>query len=105
MLPTGQCTFSRSEKNIQFDHKYNLKHEEKIKIIKSIEVSDCVDIQPNSNLRYPDTDVFIFHKSVDIDVYGETTQVTLYIKEYVIDQDNMEMAIVISFHEEGLYGL
>ena len=103
MLPTNQCIFGWSEKNKNFDYKYNLSHESKVKIIKSIGVDDCVDIRPNDNSRYPDALVFIFLKEAKLDAYGEVETVTLYIKEYIVNQNNMEMVVVISFHEEGLY--
>lgn len=49
--------------------------------------------------------MFVFQTTTELNSYGESETVTLYIKEYVIDQGNMEMVIVISFHEEGLYDL
>lgn len=105
LLPTNQCTFARSEKNNQFDYKYNLRHEDRIRIIKSIEVDDCIDICTNNNPRYSDADVFVFLKSVELNTYGETENTRLYIKEYIATQNNMEMVVVISFHEEGLHDL
>ncbi len=103
LFPTNQCTFKSSEKNKQFDHKYNLRHADKVEILKSITPDDCVKIQPNDNPRYPKAEVFVFCKDVDLNTYGEDELVTLYIKEYLIEQNNMEMVVVISFHEEGLY--
>ncbi len=102
-MPTNQCTFARSAKNKDFDNKYNLSHQEKIKIIKSLKPDDCIDIRKNDNRQYPEADLFVFLKPVSLDVYGESEDVMLYIKEYIIDDRNMEMLIVISFHEEGAY--
>ena len=93
LLPTGQCTFVLTDKNKELDKNYNLKHQEKIDIIKSLMPDDCVDIRENDNPRYPEAELFVFLKSVTLEVYGE----------YIIDDHNMEMLIVISFHEEGLY--
>lgn len=76
-----------------------------MQILKSIIVDDCVDIRTNDNPRYPNSDIYIFHKAVELDVYGENKTVVLYVKEYITDEDNMEMVIVISFHEEGVYDL
>lgn len=92
-----------SQKNKEFDLKYNLKHKDKIEIVKSLTVDDCTDIRPNDNPRYPEADVFIFLKEKDILCYGETEAVLLYIKEYIIDQNTMEMVTVISFHESRIY--
>lgn len=105
MLPTNQIIIEPTPKNKLFDRKYNLTHKEKVKIIKSLEVDDCVDIQPNTNLRYSDAEVFFFYKTIEVEVYGEVETVTLYIKEYIDDRDGMDMVIVISFHEEGLHEL
>ena len=102
-MPTGQCTFVLTDKNKELDKNYNLKHQEKIDIIKSLMPDDCVDIRENDNPRYPEAELFVFLKSVTLEVYGELESVMLYIKEYIIDDHNMEMLIVISFHEEGLY--
>ena len=103
LLPTGQCTFVLTDKNKELDKNYNLKHQEKIDIIKSLMPDDCVDIRENDNPRYPEAELFVFLKSGTLEVYGELESVMLYIKEYIIDDHNMEMLIVISFHEEGLY--
>lgn len=92
-----------SQKNKDFDNKYNLSHKDKIGIIKSLTVDDCTDIRMNDNPRYAGADVFIFLKEKDVLSYGESETVSLYIKEYIIEQNSMEMVIVISFHEEGMY--
>ncbi len=105
MLPTNQCTFKITEKNTQFDYKYNLSHAQKIEIIRSITVADFVESRPNAVPTYPDAELFIFHKAVELVIYGEKEKKLLYIKEYIIDDKNMEMVIVISFHEEGLHDL
>lgn len=68
-------------------------------------VDDCVSIDKNDNPRYPDADVFFFVKTVDLESYGETETVTLYIKDYIIEADRMEQVIVISFHREGMHDL
>lgn len=104
LFPTHQYTFSRSEKNKDFDSQYNILDKEKVTILKSLTVDDCIDIRPNDNPRYPNADLFIFQKSVSLLSYGEEENIRLYIKSYIIDQNDMEMVIVISFHEEGKYG-
>ena len=71
--------------------------------MQSLTEADCVEIRKNDNPRYPNADVFIFIKWVSLDSYGEPVEVNLYIKDYIIEEDNFEMIIVISFHEEGLH--
>ena len=88
-------------KNKLLDRKYNLRDSDKLKIMQSLTEVDCVEIRKNDNPRYPDADVFIFIKLVSLDSYGEPVEVNLYIKDYIIEEDNFEMVIVISFHEEG----
>ena len=75
LYPTQQYSFSMSEKNKLFNRQYNLQNQDKLEIIKSVEVES----------------------------YGETEKIKLYIKDYIIEQDRLESVIVISFHEEGLY--
>lgn len=101
LYPTKQYTFKISEKNKLLDRKYNLRDSDKLKIMQSLTEVDCVEIRKNDNPRYPDADVFIFIKLVSLDSYGEPVEVNLYIKDYIIEEDNFEMVIVISFHEEG----
>lgn len=107
LLPTKQFTFVVTEKNKLFDRKYNLRDESKQKIIKSLQVDDCIEKAKNTNSRYPNADVYIFVKECQLeDVYGETETAKVYIKEYIItERGNYEMVVVISFHEEGLYDL
>lgn len=104
LFPTGQWTIKQTEKNKDLERKYNLRHQQKEEILKSLEADDCIDILQNEKPGFPDAEMFVFLKPVLLDHYGEPVDVKLYIKEYVmLDNYNMEMLIVVSFHEEGLY--
>lgn len=103
LLPTGEYSFIPTEKNKTLDRKYNIRDKEKVEIIKSLEVSDCVEIRKNDNPRYPDADIFVFIKGVELLFYGEPEMVKLYIKEYILEDKRFETVIVISFHEEGMH--
>lgn len=103
LYPTQQYSFSMSEKNKLFNRQYNLPNQDKIEIMKSLCAEDCVAIRKNDNCRYPYSDVFVFIKSVEVESYGETEEIKLYIKDYIIEQNALESVIIISFHEEGLY--
>lgn len=104
LLPTNQCIFKNTSKNELFDDKYNLTHKQKIDIIRMLTIADFVEIIPNEDKRYPAADLYVFFKTVNLMVYGEDEEETIiYIKGYILDDRNMEMVIVLSFHEEGLH--
>lgn len=105
LLKCGECSFSRSEKNIIFDRMFPLKHQEKVDILLSLSAEDCVKIAPNDNPRYADSQVYVFLKSLELLSYGEKEMVRLYIKMYLNEQRNFDIVIVISFHQEGMHGL
>lgn len=64
---------------------------------------DCTGIEPNDNPRYPEAEVYKFIKACHLNVYGEETDVTLYIKAYLREKQYYDLVIVISFHEEGMF--
>ncbi len=99
-LKTGEFNVRPSPKNKEFDKKYNLKHEQKAKILCSLCADDCVRIAPNDNPRYEDNELFVFQKNVELEVYGEQSQAKLYIKMYLTQNS---VILVISFHEEGMF--
>lgn len=103
LLATHQCQFSVSEKNKNFDRLFSLKDAEKINILKTITEKDCIDVTKNDNSRYADADIFVFIKSVILQKYGEEEKTQLYIKMYMVEPKDMDMVIVISFHEEGMF--
>ncbi len=103
VLSTNECTFQQNEKNKEFDRQYNLRHEEKIRLIRSLEAADCVKIDPNNNSRYADSEVYIFIKSYLLTVYGEEKPVRIYIKMYLAETKTYDYVIVISFHQEGMF--
>lgn len=103
LLATKECQIKKNEKNNSFDRKYNLRHDEKLDILRSLTVEDCIDVSPNQDTRYQDCMVFEFIKDVTISCYGEMESVKLYIKQYICEANNRELVVVISFHEEGMY--
>ncbi len=72
-------------------------------ILRSLTADDCTAIEPNNNSRYPDAEVYKFIKNCRLSVYGEDTDVKLYIKTYLREGKTRDIVIVISFHEEGMY--
>ena len=77
--------------------------ETKKDILRSLTADDCIGIEPNNNPRYPEAEVYKFIKACRLYVYGEETNVTLYIKAYLREKQYYDVVIVISFHEEGMY--
>lgn len=102
-MPTGQITFAIRDKNSEFDCKYNFKDAEKRKIIRELTADDCIGIEPNDNPRYADAEVYKFLKEISVSFYGEDEVVKLYVKGYIMVTRSMEMVVVISFHEDGIY--
>ena len=103
LLATNECQFQISEKNKEFDSLYGLRDAQKIGIIKSLSVEDCIEIAPNNNSKYSEAEVYVFIKCVDLEYYGEAEPKSLYIKMYVAEGKNFDVVIVISLHEEGKY--
>ena len=103
LLATKDFSIEPTPKNKAFQKRYPLRSDDQIAILRSLQVEDCVAIEPNNNLRYSDSTVFKFIKKVELMVLGETELVEIYIKEYVEDRRTHEIICVISFHEEGLY--
>ena len=103
VLATKEVVFERSEKNKKFDRLYNISNDEKIEIIKSLTKDDCVKIGSNDNLNYPEAEVYVFIKAVDVYFFGEEEKIKMYIKMYLLELKEYDEVVVISFHEEGLY--
>ena len=105
LLSTNDCTFMQSEKNRAFDDEIPLRDADKRELLKRLTADDCVKICPNENPRYPDADVFIFIKELELPVYGEPENVNLYVKMYIREGRIYDLVIVISFHREGMHDL
>lgn len=103
LLATREYTIKASDKNKIFNRKYPLTDQKKTEILKSLSIDDCIAYESNNNPRYPDSTVFKFIKEVTIPVYGEMQLVKIYIKQYICENKNHELIIVISFHEEGMH--
>ena len=105
LLVTNDFQIQMRDKNKRFERQYPLKNDQKVKILRSLKSEDCVDIAPNDNPRYPDNTVFKFIKKIEETFYGEKKEVTLYIKQYIVEKKDYELLMVISFHEEGDYDM
>lgn len=103
LLATGELKVEPTSKNTKFKQKYPLRHKEIVKLLKSLQVEDCIDYGPNNNPKYPDATVFKFIKTCELSSFGEIQEVCLYIKEYIIEKGSFETVCVISLHEEGMY--
>lgn len=103
LLATNEVSIVSRLKNKEFDRRFNLKHTEKIKILKSLTVDDCTKIEFNRNTIYPIAELYFFIKDVNILSYGEKEQISLYIKMYIDTRDSYDHVIVISFHPDGEY--
>ena len=103
LLATKDFIIQPTPKNKAFQKRYPLRSDDQIAILRSLQVEDCVAVEPNDNPRYSDSTVFKFIKEVEITVLGETELVEIYIKEYIEDRRTHEIICVISFHEEGLH--
>ena len=82
---------------------YSLKHEQKVRLIKELTAEDCIEISPNDNHRYEESEVYIFIRDYNLSTYGESECVTLYIKMYLHEEKTYDLVVVISFHPEGMH--
>ena len=64
LIPTGQCTFRITEKNKQFDRKYNMTDQQKRNVVRSLCIDDFVEIRLNEVPRYPEAELFVFCKTM-----------------------------------------
>gem|GEM_PF-1854694 len=62
--------------------------------------TDCTAIEPNNNSRYREALVYKFMKVYELDYFGDTCDVTVYIKQYIIEEKTYDLVMVISFHED-----
>ena len=105
ILATNDCTFMQSEKNRAFDDEFPLRDAEKRELLKKLTADDCVEISRNDNPRYPDSDVFVFIREMELHVYGETEKVLVYVKTYIREGRTYDLVVVISFHREGMHDI
>lgn len=103
MLAAGEFQIVQRDKNKEFDRRFNLRHEVKKEILRSLIAADCIAIEPNDNQSYPEAEVYAFKKLYRTSVYGEETDISLYIKTYLRETETRDLVIVISFHEEGMF--
>lgn len=103
VLSTSGFTVMQYFKNKEFDRKYPLRDQARKEILLSLTADDCRAIGPNENSRYPEAEVYQFIKRCRLNVYGEETDVNLYIKTYLREEKTRDLVIVISFHEEGMF--
>lgn len=99
----GEYQIKLNQKNKDFDRKFNLRDEEKKDILNSLTKEDCISVDINNNPNYEDSEIYVFLKEINIPVYGENTEVELYIKMYIKNCERYDMVIVISFHKSGEY--
>jgi len=103
LLVTKEFKVSPTPKNKAFQNKYLLRSEDQVALLRALTVEDCIEFGPNNNPRYPDSTVFKFIKDADLFYFGEPETVSVYIKEYIVDEGRFEVICVISLHEEGLH--
>ena len=103
LLSTKEFSIEPTRKNEIFKKKYPLRSDDQAKLLKSLQVEDCVGFGPNNNDRYSEATVFKFIKTVELPHFGEMEVVCVYIKEYIASTDKREVVCVISLHEEGMY--
>lgn len=104
LYKTNDFVIEHRDKNIQFDKEYSLTVDEKKEILNSLLKTDCYKMEKNDNPNYPDAMVYFFKKNCEIDVFGETKEVELYIKKYIDEKAHYCTVDIISFHESGMIG-
>lgn len=103
LLYTGQVVIETNWKNKEFDRRSQLRNEQKMEILRSLTVEDCIKIDQNNNPRYDDVELFIFIKHITAVAYHREMQFPVYLKMYLRETGTHDLVIVISFHESGMY--
>lgn len=103
LLMTNEYQIQPTVKNNDFNRKYPLRDEQKTSILKALTIDDCIDFGPNTASQYPDSMVYEFIKDVEVIIFGENTDLKLYIKLYILDKRTHQLVIAISFHREGMH--
>lgn len=103
LLRTNDYKIEVRDKNEDFDDQYPMTDQEKRSVLLSLTVDDCVAIEPNTNPRFSDAEIFFFKKDKMLIVYGEEELVKLYIKMYTQTFPAYDRICVISFHKDGVY--
>lgn len=100
LLATNEFQVSRRGKNQEFLEKYKIKDQKIKEMLYALNSTDCIAIEPNNNPRYCDAMVYKFIKVYELDYFGDTCNVTVYIKQYIVEEKTYDLVMVISFHED-----
>ena len=100
LLATNEFQVSQRDKNQEFLEKHRIKDRKIKEMLLALNGTDCTAIEPNSNPRYREALVYKFIKVYELDYFGDTCIVTVYIKQYIIEEKTYDLVMVISFHED-----
>jgi len=100
LLATNQFQVSQRDNNQKFLKKYRIKDQKIKEMLLALNGTDCTAIEPNNNSRYREALVYKFMKVYELDYFGDTCDVTVYIKQYIIEEKTYDLVMVISFHED-----
>jgi hypothetical protein len=100
LLATNEFQVSQRDKNQEFLEKYRIKERKIKEMLLALNGTDCNAIEPNNNPRYREALVYKFMKVYELDYFGDTCDVTVYIKQYIIEKKTYDLVMVISFHED-----
>lgn len=102
LIVTGDCSIERRDENLQFEKRYGLRHDQKLRMLLELIPQDCYCIEPNDNPRYEEARVYKFKHTYDLNSYGEMERVSAYIKMYIHEDKTYDKVIVISFHKDRM---
>lgn len=92
---------SNRKENIDFIKEYNINSKRQKNMLLGIEVTDFCYSVKNKNKNYEHEELFIFvPQRYLFDIFGNKEYVDIYIKINLIEDNNKNEAIVISFHKK-----
>jgi hypothetical protein len=100
LLATNEFQISQRDKNREFLEKYKIKDHKIKEMLLALNDTDCIAIEPNNNPRYHEALVYKFMKLYELDCFGDTHNVLVYIKSYIVEEKTYDLVMVISFHED-----
>lgn len=105
LVMAGKYTISLNpnrQENLDFIRNYNIDTAKRKDILLALEAEDFCDVVENIKEEYAHEKLYIFGKTFNLEKWGDSEEVDIYIKINLIQKRNGEdFAIVISFHQRN----
>ncbi|MBN2794460.1 MAG: type II toxin-antitoxin system MqsR family toxin [Clostridia bacterium] len=101
LIQENRIHLSTREKNKKFLKKARMRASEVYKIVSSLTYFDFCKTLKNdtNNSKYVDEVLYVFTKTIEVDLWSEPRECQLYIKLNLCDLGKGKRTIIVSFHE------